>query len=109
MELGFSGHAFSHLILLLGFSGIIVTIATVIIVAKKRGWIYVSKPRFIYGVSMTYGIIFFVIPLFLSDIPIKSKIIGSIIALGAGSAYFFVMYYGVVKPILRNRLKDKKG
>ena len=103
MELGFSGEAFGHLVLLMVFIALVV-IALVFIIAKRRG-VDVTSNRFQLKVGIYCLIIFFIIPLFFTSLPLVPKIIISILALAGGLANFFAM--DRIGKILKDRFKKK--
>jgi hypothetical protein len=104
MKLGFSGEAFSNLLVLNAFvMGPI--ILAVCIIAHRRG-LDVTTHRFQITVLVTVVLIFVIIPISLCDHPIRTKIIG--IALGA--AVCAGNYVGVdrMRRVLWGDSVDKK-
>lgn len=103
MELGFSGEAFGHLLLLSVFIALVV-IALIFIIAKKRG-VDVTSNRFQLKVGISCLIIFGIIPLFFTNDTLITKIIISILGLAGGIANFFAV--DKIGRVLKDRFKKK--
>ena len=104
MRLGFSGEAFGNLLLLLGM-GMLIFITTVSIVAHKKG-INVTEKKFMLTLSMGAATIFVVIPLWLTELLFKDKIVISTIATLVGLANYYAI--DRTQRALREHFGDKK-
>ena len=104
MELGFSGEAFSNLLVLSCFIGV-VAIFAISYIAKKRG-IDANSSRFVLKLGLGFSIIFVVIPLCLSDLSVGDKILASTLALAAGVANFLAIER--MKKVFKNKQRNKE-
>jgi hypothetical protein len=87
LKLGFSGEAFSNLLVTLTLLGII-SCAIIFFVAHRKG-IDVTTHKFQLRVLIGIGCILIVLPLCLSDLDVISKIIGSFFAMTGALADYF--------------------
>ncbi len=81
---------FGHLLVLVGFAGIIVGLV-IFIIAYKIG-IDVTSTRFVVKLIVVTCGIFILIPFWLTDLSIADKIVGTVIASVAGLGYFLLLY-----------------
>ena len=99
MKLGFSGEGFGNLLVLNAFI-VIIIVFVAIWIAPKRG-INIYSRRFQAGVVIRLRVCFFMIPLFLSDLPAVWKIGVAIVALSGGLANF--LGTGIMQKIVKEQ------
>jgi len=104
MKLGLSGEAFGNLLVVGGLIGLIIC-AIIFYIAHKRG-IDVTTHAFQLRVLFGFGCVFVVFPLWLSDLSIEGKIVGSSLAMAGGLAN----YYGIdrLQKIAKEKFKQTK-
>jgi hypothetical protein len=104
MKLGFSGEAFGNLLVLNAFI-VIIIVFVAIWIALKRG-INIYSTRFQLGLLFGCVLIFCIVPLLLSDLAIKWKIIAAIAALSGGLANF--LGTGIMQKTVKEQLDKRK-
>jgi|SRR5208283_977440 len=104
MKIGFSGEAFGNLLVLSGIIMIIV-IPLIFSVARRRG-VDITNRSWQIKVTLMIVIIFGVIPLWLSDMSIKDRVIVTILASAVAAANFLGV--DTMQRILRDKFGVKK-
>jgi len=101
MSFGFSGESFVNLLVLSTIIAILI-VFIVFYCADKKG-IDINSRFFQLKIGITCAFIFVIIPLCLSDLDMKWKLIGSILSLTAGVGN----YFGIDK--IQMALKEQFG
>src|SRR5208337_279511 len=104
MKIGFSGEAYGNLIVLCAIIGSMVIIAFYYM-ARRRG-VDITNRRLQIKVTTMIVIIFGVIPLWLSDMSIKDRVIVTILASAVAAANFLGV--DTMQRILRDKFGVKK-
>lgn len=104
MEIGFSGEAFGNLLVLNAL--ILVLFVPLIFYVSHRRGIDITTRRFQLTVGVICLIVFVVVPLLLSDLSIKWKIIASILSVSAGIGNYFAVCG--TEQIIKKHLWKKK-
>ncbi|MGC9964111.1 MAG: hypothetical protein ABSE08_01775 [Syntrophobacteraceae bacterium] len=103
MKLGFSGEAFGNLLIVSGVLGLI-TLGIVFFIAHKRG-INIATRKFALSTGVGAAIVFAIIPLWLTNISIKFKVVGSALALAVGIGNYFAI--DRAQRVLRDTVQEE--
>jgi uncharacterized membrane protein YhaH (DUF805 family) len=99
MEIGLSGPGFGKLLILLGLVSLIIVFG-IFAIARRRG-VDTNTHRFGLTVAFSCLILFVLIPLWLTDISTKWKIIATVLVIGVG----VFNYFGISQQ--QKRAKEK--
>ncbi|HNS79681.1 MAG TPA: hypothetical protein PKM17_13620 [Syntrophorhabdus sp.] len=104
MNTGLSGESFGYLLLLM--TGVYLAVGlSIFFIARKQG-VNITSRRFVLITSLSCGLIFIIIPFWLTDLALQHKIIGTVFMLFVSLCNYIVI--DRLAKALRARVDKRK-